>query len=144
MNYVRKIPLLILSSCFLFGLSCSKEKQEITPKNEVVNHTVIVYMIANNDLHNEAIENINQMESAWKKNFDGNLIVVFEPRSTTKEFYMIEIEEDHNLDVIKSSIVESYYNNDAFNPEVMKFLLQKITAQYPSKHYSLILWSHGS
>ena len=145
MKYYSKLSGLFLLLFFFIVSSCSKDDiEEIDVIEKEVSHTVIVYILGNNNLHNAALENINEMETIWREHYKGNLVVVFEPKSRTKEFYMMKIEEDYNPLIIESPVVKEYYDMDAMDPEDMKSVLSDVVSLYPSDRYSLILWSHGT
>lgn len=48
---------------------------------EIKDRTVIVYMLAKNNLYNDALNNINEMESVWNNPSIGNLVVIIEHRT---------------------------------------------------------------
>lgn len=127
---------------FVFLLfSCEKE-QDILPN--VSEQTVIIYMLANNNLYKYALDNINEIESNWRNSYKGKCVVILEPINSENNIYLIEIEEDNNLNKVTSSIVSSFDNIDPLDPSGMNFLITETTKLYPSKKYSLILWSHAT
>lgn len=131
---------LLISNILLIFISCEKEDEYLNIKG----HTVIVYMLANNDLYKNALIDINEMETAWNNDFDGKLIVLLEPKSSEKDSYLIEITKDNNTESISSQTVTVYKGKDAINSQDMNSIINDIIQRYPSKRYSLILWSHGS
>jgi hypothetical protein len=123
-------------------VSCRKDDEIIIFKE--IRHTVIVYMLANNDLYSNAVKNINEMEEVWNDNFKGNLIVFIEPQSSKGVPYILEIHHDTDSETISSPVIIRYPDLDSLNPADMNLILMEIVQQYPAEHYSLVLWSHGT
>ena len=140
MKVLEEAKFLLVLAMLSGFISCSKEEDDFDYKE----HTVIVYMIANNDLYQNALDNLNEIESAWDEYYDGNVIVIIEPKSSEKKLFVIEIEEDHNPKNIASKTVHLYEDKSMTNPIDMKEMLSDIINKYPSKRYSLILWSHAT
>jgi len=106
-------------------------------------------MVADNNLNNDAIRNINQMIS-YKKNYQDskkNLLVYIDGND-------IIINGEHLGDkpqLIKITgtgkgfkILKTYPEQNSVSPEIMNKQLIQATRESTSNHYGLILWSHGS
>ena len=126
--FITLLPLIIL-------LSCSK-----TSEVDEADRTVIVYMIANNNLHDNAIQNINEMEESWG-DYNGNLIVYISSREGTP--YILEIKHD-NSNLINSKIVKEYPAQNSCEISTMRSVYTDIMTMYPAKSYGTILWSHAT
>ncbi len=111
------------------------DKPQIKPSE----HTVIVYMVADNSLNEFAYDNINKMERGLPNN-DLNLIVYFDAKDDTPK--LLRIQKDNSKD-IKSEIIEKYPEQNSADPTTMNTILNNIKNRYPSKSYGLILWSHA-
>lgn len=130
------IPLFI-SAVFLASTSC-KESEPLDPV--LPETTVIVYMAADNNLEEYAINNINQMEEAMTGD-DRNLLVYL---TTSGELpRVLKISHDTSPE-IRSEAVINYPAQNSSSPGVMTKVLEDIREAYPSASFGLILWSHAS
>lgn len=141
-QYFSLITLVI----FVFGYSsCTEDTNEETVQKEMANRTVIVYMIADNNLDYFAEQNIIQMQKGWDESFDGNLIVYVDRAEGARPSHPITLKiTSSNLSQITSPVVKSYVETNSCDATHMRKVLQDIIAAYPAKNYGLILWSHGT
>ncbi len=128
------LPLLLLLS------ACQKEEPLI-----VSDKTIIVYMVADNNLDYFAEKDINEMEQAWNDNFAGNLIVYVDRADGASPSHpmLLKIQHDTIKD-ITSQVINIYPERNSCDKEHIRSVLLEIIAQYPAKTYGLILWSHGT
>lgn len=113
------IKTFLLSLCLIACNSCVRDNFE----ENTVDHTVIVCMLANNDLYKNALSNINQMEWAWKNGYNGNLVVLINPKDSNKDTYLLKIEHDNNMEEIKSPIIEVFKDMDMINSHNLNTLI---------------------
>lgn len=127
----------ILFVILTFG-SCTKEEF----KEEGTKRTVLMYAVASN-LGSNINNNIEKMISvATPENLNGgNLIVYYSTNNKDAELY--EIKKGTNGVVTKHHI-ESYTNQSAINPEVMKSVITRVVNDYPADGYGLIFSSHAT
>jgi hypothetical protein len=140
MKYSRIQEILLFFIVIFLNSSCQKDEDYSYPKD----HTVIVYMLANNDLYSNALSDINEMESGWNNNFNGNLIVIIEPKNDEGKIQVLKITHDNDLKSINSSIIKTYKGKSGINPLDMNYMISDVVQNYPSKKYSLVLWSHAT
>lgn len=155
MNYTRVVGLFLLACSAL--VSCKKEKGGLPPVTEK-HRTVIEYMVADNNLYSYAVEDINEMESAWSTTYDGHMVVFLYPVSSTsvyvpsdqREGYddrprLLLIDRDADESRINSRVLK-YYDRaiDPCDPTVMSQVLADAMTLAPAENYALIYWSHGS
>lgn len=136
---VNNIFLLVLISISIL-LSCKKNDQNI----KIYDKTVIVYMIADNNLDVFSVDDINEMEEGWK-DCNGKLIVYLDRAEGASPSHPLIYEITHdNSNDIKSKIIKVYNEQNSTDKLVMRSILNEIIQIYPSTKYGLILWSHGS
>lgn len=137
-NKTRKCKLLffILFVAFILS-SCSKE-EDILLKH--YKKTVVIYMVAENNLESEAYNNINEMEKGLTNN-NHNLIVYLDTKKEAPK--LLKIVKDHTNKIV-SKIIATYPEQNSANPLVMKNILNEVKEKYPSDAYGLVLWSHGT
>lgn len=140
MKYSGIQEILLFFIVIFLNSSCQKDEDYSYPRE----HTVIVYMLANNDLYSNALSDIKEMESAWNNNYNGNLIVIIEPKNGEGKIQVLEITHDNDIKSINSSTIKTYQGKSGVNPLDMNHMISDVVQNYPSKQYSLILWSHAT
>lgn len=127
--------LYLFFSVFLFT-GCQKENFVVEAP---VDRTVLVYMLANNNLSEYANQNIELMLSAASKGAlnGGNLIVYLDDKKGNSQ--LIRITQSKEYKVIKK-----YGERNSANSMVLKEVIEDMMSMYPAKDYGLIFWGHGS
>lgn len=135
---MKQVKALVQITCLLALIqSCGDAVAPIPP---LKGRTVIACLAGNNNLSDEAYENINQMEAAIG-DVDGHLIVYARLKNIAPALY--KIIPDHS-EQIRSQKIKSYLAHDSSDPAVMHQVIAEIKAAYPAQSYGLILWSHAS
>ena len=118
--------------CIILLVSCNKD--DIMDDTQP-HRTVIVYMAADNDLSEDAWDNILQMQSGYRDN-NANLIVFIDPVD----------DSPHILQIAHGSYkkVKTYPEFDSTDATRMNQVLTDIIGMYPAASYGLVLWSHGT
>lgn len=134
---IKYIAFLFLLLAGLVG--CTKEEgPEVSAKR-----TVLVYMIANNNLDSYGRNNLNSMiAGATAKNLNGgNLIVYHAPKGENPS--LIQIKEGAN-GIVTQHLIKEYAPQNAVDPEVMQSVIREVIERFPADSYGLDLWSHGT
>ena len=128
MKYLHFYFLLYLA---LF-VSCNKDNNA----DGVLSHrTIIVYMAADNDLSEDAWNNIIDMQSGYVEK-NTNLVVFIDPMNDVPQILRIE------SGGIKK--IKTYSELNSVDAVQMKQVLNDIIGMFPAKSYGLVLWSHGT
>lgn len=130
---------------FLFSLimfaytSCNSDggNEDITPKTT---RTVMVYMVVNDDVYQNALDDINEMEKGWN-NYDGDLIVYINSLNGSPS--LLKITSDKS-DEIVSPVIKRYQFANSCELTNMKAVFTDIMTLYPSNAYGAILWSQAT
>ncbi|GHT24954.1 peptidase C11 [Bacteroidia bacterium] len=135
--------LLCLAFVFIVLSLSSCERDEIEESLPI--RTVIVYMVADNNLDNFALKDINEMEQGWQDDLNGNLIVYVDRAEGASPSHPVvyKIGSDTTSNVV-SPIVKVYPEQNSTDKDVMFRVLSDIIVDYPAQSYGLVLWSHGS
>ena len=115
-----------------FFVSCDKRegKNDLPPLR-----TLIVYMSADNDLSEDAWDNIREMQRVYEER-GTNLIVFIDPVDDVP--HILRIEQG------KNTRIKTYSEFNSADASQMGTVLQEIIEMYPAESYGLILWSHGT
>jgi len=131
---------IVVGFWLLFTFSCEKPEEV-----KLANRTVIVYMIADNNLDYFAEKDLNEMEEGWSDDFDGNLIVYVDRAAGAIPSHPVIFQIQHDTTPqIKSHIVSVFPEQNSCNKDVFSNTLSEIKEMYPALSYGLVLWSHGS
>lgn len=137
-NVKDKMKKISFLYCLLVLFSCGKETP--MPEDTIPFRTVVVYLAANNNLAEEAYDNIDQMERALG-DVDGSLLVYARLPGHNPTLYEIAGEKDKGG---SSTPVKIYEPHNSSDPAVMKGVIADAQKLYPAQTYGLILWSHAT
>jgi len=97
--------------------------------------TIIVYMAADNQLSDDAWDNLDEMQFVFAEN-GVNLIVFIDPSDDLPQ--MLKIERGGY------KLVKTYTEFNSADAIHLKQVLNEIISLFPAASYGLVLWSHGS
>lgn len=125
--------LLLLSLC----MGCTKD--EVEPSNR----TVLVYIVADNNLNTYGYGNIDHiLEGASQAKLNGgHLLVYFDPADDVPRLYEIQTANGKSAE---KSILKEYEEQNSLSTEVMQGVIQEALHLRPANEYGLVLWSHGT
>lgn len=120
--------------------SCTKRSQEPQKRKP---WTFVVYMAADNDMHNFASLNIRQMAHAGS-NEQVNLLVHLNiklsgNKKITRHYYI-----EHEQVVCVNYQENSPPGMDTGNPKTLYSCCKWAIEDYPADNYAIIIWNHGS
>lgn len=139
---------LLVSLIFLWTLAgCSSSDDNMlsepdSDENPIVDsqRTILVYMVANNNLNNFATLDLNEMRKAMQsiKNPTGRLLVYYAP--STHDPQLLEVLPNGNTTILKQ------YDSSLASVSIdrMQQAIADTKSIAPAPAYGLILWSHGS
>lgn len=115
----------------------------------VVNWTVLVFMVADNDLESYGIEDINEMEAAPHSS-EVNVIVEVDRSAryddsngdwdTTRRY---AVAHDSDASTIGSTLLADLGEVNMGDPQALVDFLAWGVDEYPALHYLVVLWDHG-
>lgn len=144
-----KNKIIVFLSILFFALTgCTGEEVPMQPANR----TMLVYMIANNNLDMYGRNNIRNMAAVTtKSNLNGGtLLVYYAPKNYPPKLVRIEATAD-NLGTqeafdayIDAHCIKEYPYQNGVDPTVMRSVIQDAVELSPADHYGMVLWSHGT
>lgn len=144
LKYFFLFTIAVLFSCSFLSSCSDDEEEKYNPQD--VERTVIVYMVAENNLDSESDPNDSYCGRDLKEMIDGakslgkntNLIVYADRLSKTEKPYIAKIDANGMKKV--RIYDEDKYSSD---PAVMKEVMQWIISNYGAKSYGLVIWGHA-
>jgi hypothetical protein len=119
----------------VLALFVSCEEGNNREEKHPISRTIIVYMIADNDLSTDALADLEEMKQGYSET--GVNLIVFADMPDEAP-YLLQIGQN------KETFIESYPELNSADTQTMQIVIQEITEMYPADEYGLILWSHGT
>lgn len=134
-NIVKSLKRLIIQACLVITvLPCLISCDDSIPYSD---RTVLVYLMAENSLSNNAYSNLEDMVKGVEKGIgSGSLVCYFDPIDAPPSLI-------HITPKGKKTIRE-YSEQNSSSPEVMRSVIEEVRSKFPSSSYGLVLWSHGT
>ena len=129
----------------IYTLKVTKEMCEVNTINRGALYPLFIYMLADNDLYDAAIETINQLESAYSA-IQPVYIYLDAPKGTPHEGgNILRLKHDKSPE-IKSAIVKAFGKVDSCDPDQIKQIygIVSICFWHFSSDWTTLLWSHGT
>lgn len=139
---MKRVKLFALMCAALTSVGCSLDNPSDDPNTETVSNTVIVYMIADNNLSSYAKSNINDMEAAFNEELGAKVLIFYNQSGGTSQ--LLDVVKDETT-TIASTVLKTY--EDGLNPCLPATLSQVIEdcrTISPTETYSMIFWSHAT
>ena len=133
---MNKKHFLLIALFGLFLTSCSKEEIPIQPD---ISRTIIVYMAADNDLSDDALNDLEEIKQSYTGssiNLNLNFVVFADLLNETP--FLLKINNK------SSEIIQTYPELNSADPMELRNILSEIIEMYPADELGLILWSHGT
>lgn len=131
-----------LSAAFVLlfsAASCDPLSQD-PPEFVEQQKTLLVYMVANNDLSSDASRNLNAMMQGYLPT-DNNLLVYL--HSTNGNPILLRLSKEESGAVSRDTVYHFPQRNSA-DPASLTSALKVCRTMYPAEEYGLVLWSHGT
>ena len=133
---MKRLVLLLCLLPFIVTSACSDNKK--------ADWTILVYMAADNNLSEQAIDDIIQMEKA-KVPSSINVIVQLDPSYYNNDPQARRYKIKHsNSSTIASPVIEYLGEIDSGDYLVLADFVNWGMKNYQANHYALVIWSHGS
>src|SRR5690606_35390127 len=98
--------------------------------------TVLIYIAANNNLSNDAYDNIDQLENNIGE-IDGNLVVYAKLPGANPALYHISKKDGKKK-------IKEYTSHNSSDPNVLRQIINEVQQSYKAESYGLVLWSHAT
>ncbi len=146
-NYMMRHLLVMLTTLAMVLTGCSSDDEDVSPTIDTVidSHparTVMVYIMAENNLSGNATSDLNEMIRASEAIPYGSNLVVFVDRASKTELPYVGVVS--NGEITKDTRFRPEEDFYASDPERMRETLQWMMDHYPAEDYGLVLWGHAS
>ncbi len=130
-----------LVSCAVEGLDGDVEVLEPNQSE----HTLVMYMFADNNLVGDMMSNIYNAEKGLMKSLPSSRLVVYLDKADTTVLYELKYLPYGDGEHIRHcKVLKGYEKQDSSNPNVMCAVLGDVRELAPSKSYGLVVSGHGT
>lgn len=137
MNRVKKIALLFFAAIVFVGCN-----NNITDSEPTFDHTVIIYIVADNNLISDAVSNINTLESLYSEQCGAKVLIFY---NSTSETQILEVVSDNSYNIASTVLYTyDYDTTDPNDPATLSDAIDRCRSFSKTDKYALILWSHAS
>lgn len=130
---------LILFLLFVVAMACDPISEE-PPQFEEKQKTILIYMVANNNLSSQAQNNLESMKKGYVPAEDNLLVYMHLPASNP---LLLRLYRDADGSVAQDTVYRFPPQNSAETKSLANVLKVSRT-MYPAQEYGLVLWSHGT
>ncbi len=124
---------------------CVPSEQSEVLDSGMVEHTLVMYLNANNNLASHIINNAYDAENGMEGAMPSTRLVVYLDKYASTTLYEVSYLQYGAGNYVKHSrILKEYPEQISTTPEVMRGVFEDIKALVPSKSYGLVHAGHGS
>ena len=134
MKYIFQVLLAVL-----LAVACSPVNKA-APEFERKGKSVLVYMVANNDLSSNAVRNLEDMKKGFVPE-DDNLLVYYHTRGRSPLLLRLHTAESG---AVVQDTVYRFPDRNSAEPESLTSTMKVVQTMFPADEYGLFLWSHGT
>lgn len=126
----------------VLALSClaCDPVEENAPEFEQKQKTVLVYMVANNNLSSNAENNLSSMKAGYVPE-DDNLLVYMHLANTSP--VLLRLHKD-GTGAVQQDTVYRFPAQNSSDHKTLSSVMKVTRTMFPSQEYGLVLWSHGT
>lgn len=125
----------------VLSLACSCDPVSTdAPEFEVKDKTVLIYMVANNNLSGNSSVNLEDLKAGYIPE-DDNLLVY--KHDTGNKPVLMQLKKGSRGEVVQDTVYRFPLRNSA-TAEVLESVLKVTGTMFPAKETGLFLWSHGT
>lgn len=145
-SIMKKIKILSLLVCLVAFLSaCNDDEDAHIP---VTAKTVLMYLVADNNIVNDIYNNIESVEEGLTMaTSPGTFVIYWDGGSRKSEFpvpTLFKYEVDGKGKVSKREVIKTYSSQNSVSNEVINRVLKDVEAYCPAEKYGLIFGSHAT
>lgn len=120
----------------IFLCACKKDHEN---EPTYADRMVLIYIAANNDLKDEAVNSVNELENAYQAGFNLLVYLKIGPESSI----ILKVKSDNTSEIV-SDTVAIYGNENSSDPDFLMRVVNDARRICPASSYGLVLWSHAS
>ena len=114
-------------------------------EGDMVEHTLVMYLNANNNLATHILANANDAERGMLGVPASTRLVIYLDKQSSTTLYEVKFLQYGSYNFVKhSTVLKEYPDQVSTTPEVMKAVFEDIKVLAPSKTYGLVHAGHGS
>lgn len=137
MNTVFHLKQVLIFLLVVTFFACKKDTAD--PEPATPDRSVLIYIGANNNLHDDALITMENIVKGAKSLTGGSLVVYLKTQFNSCLLKVSSVRSNVRIDTIKQ-----YTSGNSSDPDFMREVIQDARASAPAKSYGLVLWSHAT
>ena len=134
-----KLYTLLCIFFFLLFTACNQDDDPVPP--EVGSRTVLVYIVADNNLSSFAKEDVEEMIAGMESvDLSSSNLLVYQDDRVAPVLFRISKNKKGRLE---KEIIKEYAEQVSTKASVMKEVMHRAFYEYPADSYGLVYWSHA-
>jgi len=134
MNMYKKVAIFLLLLTFF---SCKKEL--VDPEPVLPDRSVLIYIGANNNLHDDALATMENIVAGAKSVSNGSLVVYLKT-----QFVSCLLKISTGNPTVRVDTLKKYTSGNSSDPVFLSDVVKDARTYAPAKSYGLVLWSHAT
>jgi hypothetical protein len=134
MNMHKQVAAFLLLFTFLACRKSPADQEPVLPER-----SVLIYIGANNNLHDDALSTVQNIVAGAKSVTNGSLVVYLRTQFTSS---LLKIST--GTSTVRIDTVKNYSSGNSSDPAFLSEVVKDARACAPAKSYGLVLWSHAT
>jgi len=134
MNLHKQLAIFLLLLSFLACKKSPADQEPVLP-----GRSVLIYIGANNNLHDDALTTVKNIIEGAKSVSNGSLVVYLKTQSSSCLLKISTGKPAVSVDTVKN-----YTSGNSSDPVFLSQVINDARACAPAKSYGLVLWSHAT
>ncbi len=145
-NRLRSLWMTLCVGAVAFALEgCGPWTEVEVLESGMVEHTLVMYLNANNNLAAHIVNNAYDAEKGMMGAMPSTRLVIYLDRSNSTTLYEVSYLQYGSANYVKHArVLKEYPEQTSTTPEVMNAVFEDIKRLVPSKSYGLVHAGHGS
>ena len=137
MNTGFPLKQVVIFFFFMTFLACKKDP--VDPEPVIPERSVLIYIGANNNLHDDALITVKKIVEGAKAVPNGSLVVYLRTQFNSSLLKISTGKSNVRIDTVKN-----YTSGNSSDPAFLSEVIKDARACAPARSYGLVLWSHAT
>ena len=141
----NKVWVLLVLLLAATGCSAGAEQENVELEKGEAEHTLVMYMLANNNLEMSIFNNVLDAEEGMVGAMPSTRLLIYLDKRTETTLYEVSyLPYGADNHIKQCKVLKSYPQQTSTTPQVMRSVMEDVKVLAPSKSYGLVLAGHGT